>query len=232
MAASCADAAKSSYGTIVCMSRSQSYKAVVLRTVDIGEADRFCILFTRERGVVPARARGVRKLKSKWGASLLASRIVQVELYESSRGMTIIGSIPAHQEQDFASGLDAFLYVQQAMELLLALLHEHEPLSEVYDVLEEFILIPSMHASAFLPFLLRIFHLLGLLPTERTEPRIAALSSEQHLFVCDCTKSFSLQELSDRNVGGLHTFVLSLLREHIDRPLKSHDIALQLLHAS
>ena len=53
------------------MAHSESVEAVVLKTYDVGEADRFCIVLTKERGRIAARARGVRKLTSKMGGSLL-----------------------------------------------------------------------------------------------------------------------------------------------------------------
>jgi recombinational DNA repair protein (RecF pathway) len=53
------------------MSHAQTFEAIVLKTYDVGEADRLCILFTRERGRVMARASGARRLKSRLGASLL-----------------------------------------------------------------------------------------------------------------------------------------------------------------
>lgn len=45
-------------------------EAIVLHTLKLGEADRIVVLFTRDSGVVRATARGARKLKSRFGASL------------------------------------------------------------------------------------------------------------------------------------------------------------------
>ncbi|MBU1911666.1 recombination protein O N-terminal domain-containing protein, partial [Patescibacteria group bacterium] len=47
------------------MPHSQTYNSIILKAYDVGEADRFLILFTREKGRMTARARAVRKLKSK-----------------------------------------------------------------------------------------------------------------------------------------------------------------------
>ena len=44
-------------------------EAIVLRTHKLGEADRIITLLTRERGKVRAVAKGVRRTKSKFGAS-------------------------------------------------------------------------------------------------------------------------------------------------------------------
>lgn len=55
---------------------------VVLRTYKLGESDRIIVLLTRERGLVRAVARGVRKTTSKFGARLEPASVVAVQLYE------------------------------------------------------------------------------------------------------------------------------------------------------
>ena len=47
--------------------------AIVLRTVDYGEADRVVTLFTREHGKLSALARGARKSVKRFGAASLKS---------------------------------------------------------------------------------------------------------------------------------------------------------------
>ncbi|WP_293785452.1 DNA repair protein RecO [uncultured Aeromicrobium sp.] len=56
--------------------------AVVLRTHKLGEADRIITLLTRERGVVRAAARGVRKTSSRFGARLEPFMHVDLQLGE------------------------------------------------------------------------------------------------------------------------------------------------------
>ena len=64
------------------MSRTRSVEAIILRTIDIGDADRFCILFTKEAGRKGARARGVRKTMSRLGGLLLPFRHLRIDLAE------------------------------------------------------------------------------------------------------------------------------------------------------
>jgi len=56
--------------------------AIVLRTHKLGEADRIITLLTRERGVVRAAARGVRKTSSRFGARLEPFMHVELQLGE------------------------------------------------------------------------------------------------------------------------------------------------------
>ena len=71
------------------MPKSQELEAIVLQTHNVGEADRFCILLTKERGKIPVRARGVRKPKSRMGGSLLALQRIQVTVHEGSAGFMV-----------------------------------------------------------------------------------------------------------------------------------------------
>ena len=56
-------------------------QAVVLRTQKLGEADRIITLFTREHGRLRAVAKGVRRTKSKFGARLEPTSLVDLQLY-------------------------------------------------------------------------------------------------------------------------------------------------------
>ncbi|GGA58468.1 DNA repair protein RecO [Pseudoclavibacter endophyticus] len=57
-------------------------EAVVLRTQRLGEADRIVTLLGRERGVVRAVAKGVRRTSSKFGARLEPFMVVDLQLFE------------------------------------------------------------------------------------------------------------------------------------------------------
>ena len=57
-------------------------EAIVLHTLRLGEADRIVVLFTRDAGVVRATARGARKLKSRFGASLEPFTHIRLSYFE------------------------------------------------------------------------------------------------------------------------------------------------------
>ena len=60
-------------------------EALVLRTQNLGEADRIITLLTRRHGKVRAVAKGIRRAKSRFGARLEPASHVEVQLY---RGRT------------------------------------------------------------------------------------------------------------------------------------------------
>lgn len=57
-------------------------EAIVLRTHDLGEADRIVSLLSRDNGRVRAVAKGVRRVKSRFGARLEPFSRVDVQCYE------------------------------------------------------------------------------------------------------------------------------------------------------
>ena len=60
-------------------------EAIVLRTYELGEADRIITLLTRHHGKVRSVAKGIRRSKSRFGARLEPASLVDVQLY---RGRT------------------------------------------------------------------------------------------------------------------------------------------------
>lgn len=56
--------------------------AIVLRTHKLGEADRIITLLARDRGLVRAVAKGVRRTKSRFGARLEPGMVIDAQLYE------------------------------------------------------------------------------------------------------------------------------------------------------
>ncbi len=57
-------------------------EAIVLRTHDLGEADRIITFFSRRHGKMRAAAKGVRRTKSRFGARLEPFSMVDLQLYE------------------------------------------------------------------------------------------------------------------------------------------------------
>lgn len=57
-------------------------QGIVLRTHSLGEADRIVTIFMRNRGIVRAVAKGVRRTSSKFGARLEPFMMVDIQCYE------------------------------------------------------------------------------------------------------------------------------------------------------
>ncbi len=149
------------------MSRTFADEAIVLKTFNVGEADRFCLLLTRKSGRIAARAAGVRRVTSKRGSALLPLRRIQVEYTFGRTGahsVTQASCIDPYSE--CATCLRAFSCAEQGMEILLNIIHEGEPVEQVYMLTREFLSHCSTdHAPALLPvFTLKLLSILGSLP--------------------------------------------------------------------
>ncbi len=71
------------------MLRTYRDRGIILRTYKLGEADRIVVLLGQESGVVRAVAKGVRKPTSRFGGSLEAFNLVDLQLYRGKNLDTI-----------------------------------------------------------------------------------------------------------------------------------------------
>ncbi len=210
------------------MSRSRSLSALILRAYDVGEADRFCILLTREEGRITARAPGVRRITSRMGASLTPFSEVKVQIRESSAGNIIAGAQRVEDSEMLA--LSAFADASEGIELLLRLLQDGEPVEEVFTLTMEFLSACRLSVpQSPVRFGFKLLSLLGLLPAAEHSRRLQALSEEDELF---------LRALRDDNASILwHPEPLSprlislfriLVHDHLTTPLKAPGVSAQL----
>ncbi len=111
-------------------------EAVVLRTQQLGEADRIITMLTRDRGRVRAVAKGVRRTKSRFGARLEPFMVVDVQCYEGRNLDTVTQaeSLATHGEticRDYTAYTAATVMVETAERMT----EEHEPSTQQYLLL-------------------------------------------------------------------------------------------------
>lgn len=149
------------------VSRSVSDEAIVLKTYDVGEADRYCVLLARGLGRISVGANGVRRLASKRGASLLTFQRIEVMLRPAKGSDYSLESASIIETNgQCASDLRAFSLAEQAVELVLRLIHEGESVEAAYDLLSEFLrqCTLQIRSELFSVFAIRLLMLLGLFP--------------------------------------------------------------------
>lgn len=115
-------------------------EALVLSTVDYGEADRIVTLFTRGRGRLSAFAAGARKSKRRFAGALEAGTHLRARLVER-RGETfrldgadIVQSF--HRVRDDLPRISRLLY---CLELVRELTRDHEPHVTLFDQLRDYL---------------------------------------------------------------------------------------------
>jgi DNA repair protein RecO (recombination protein O) len=116
----------------------QSFKteAVVLRSIRYGEADRVLHLYTRDRGRIGAIAKGVRRVKSRFGGRLEPMFRVDLVMHE---GRGDLCTVTSAQTVDAYAALrerrPALERAVQACDAVLRLLDSQEPNRPAYNLL-------------------------------------------------------------------------------------------------
>jgi DNA repair protein RecO (recombination protein O) len=145
-------------------------EAIVLRSIRYGEADRVLHLYTRERGRVGAVAKGVRRVRSRFGGRLEPLFRVSLVLHEG-RGelctVTSASTVSAHA--NLRDRRDSLQRATQACDAVLRLFDSQEPNPAAYNLLcHELMLLDSAPGAATraqaLAFRLKLLLAAGFLP--------------------------------------------------------------------
>ncbi|MDO8469048.1 MAG: recombination protein O N-terminal domain-containing protein [Candidatus Peribacter sp.] len=202
------------------MPHSRTFDCIVLASYDVGDADRFVILLTREEGRLAARVPGARRLKSRL-SSLLPLTHCSAELKESKGNYIVSGVAMAPRSADSAH-LQNFLARTQMSELLLALLSDGEPVPEIFESLSRLLHQERCSPRDVLAFTFRVLALLGVLP-ETTHLLFAPLTPEERSFVLASMRGTPVSE----NIActRLQSLCARLVQEHCTRPMRSADVA-------
>ncbi len=207
------------------MAHSQTYEAIVLKTYDIGEADRLLILLTRERGRVSAKAKAVRKLQSRMGGHLLPFQHVLISLVEGRAGLTVTSV--QRKTQIHIQPITPFLHMEQGIEILLSLLHEEESLPDVFELTLAFLQCCQKNEyNPVLPFTLKLLSLLGLLPDVSHEETAPSLTEAERQYVQRCMsyKWNSTPALSQTSRRKLSLLCRSIIADQTNQTLRATPI--------
>src|SRR5215210_2858887 len=104
-------------------------EAFVLRTYKLAEADKIVVLLTRRAGLLRGVARGARRLKSKFGASLELFTHISLT-YHEKEGRELVSISQAdiiRSHFHLAGHADAIQALDYFSELLLEFAPPHEP---------------------------------------------------------------------------------------------------------
>ncbi len=207
------------------MAHSFTLDAIVLRTYDVAEADRFCILFTRERGKIAARARSVRRLKSRMGGTLLSFRHVHVECKEFGNGF-LISSAASANDVPIERNLHGFACAEEGIELLLNLVEDHAPMPELFDVTLEFLHLAADPPPALLAwYMARVLHILGLLPEASNTDAFPGLSDDEGALIRSCRAGEPLANLTLVRSRSLEQRCRVLLSTHASKVFRAASFA-------
>ncbi len=111
-------------------------EAVVLRSLDYGETSQIVTLLTREKGKLSVMAKGARKTKSSFGATLQPMAYTQVVFYYKPTRQLQTLSESSHVESfhRLRRTLQSITIGLRIVELIDALLEEEEPQPQVFGL--------------------------------------------------------------------------------------------------
>ena len=125
-------------------------EAVVLRSLRLGEADRVLHLYTEDRGRIGAVAKGVRRVKSRFGGRLEPLSRVKLVLHEGRGDLcTVTAADTVHAHPALRETRASIERATEACEAVLRLFDSAEPNRPAYNLLcHELALLDSDGACA------------------------------------------------------------------------------------
>lgn len=145
-------------------------ESLVLRSYNLAEADRIIVFFTKEHGVIRGVAKGVKRLKSKFGSMLEPFSIVDLEYFQKEdRELVSIQNVELVRSAFAAASdparLNTYSYIA---DLLLAFAPPHDPNETLYRMVKACIDIEAEddgdHDAVKLYFEIWMLRLAGYLP--------------------------------------------------------------------
>jgi DNA repair protein RecO (recombination protein O) len=218
------------------MPRVQTHEAIVLKTYDTGDADRFCILLTPAAGRIVVCAKGARKPGSRFGSAMQSFQHLAVDLAEHSSGFYMRSAQCRHAFPRLRSDIDGFLLATQGCDLLLRFLHESESCDTIFSLTLGYLRCLEEESSSrtYAVFLLFLLRELGLLPAFDGSAHDYPLRhysgsiprSLLPLLSCGAPLEEAVKTvLSPQDEACLIRLCDALIRENLPSPLRSESVA-------
>ncbi|MBT3834650.1 DNA repair protein RecO [Candidatus Peribacteria bacterium] len=208
------------------MGRVSTSEAVVLKTYDIGDSDRYCIFLTPLYGRINVCAKGVRKTTSKMGSSLQTFQYLNVDLAEHSSGFYLRSAKCLESFENIRKDISKFQSASRGCELIFRLIHESEPSENIFAILKAYLSIcnESENEKLFPTLQMMLFRELGLLPSFREDESMSDSLKSYLSFVGSFEQSIENQ-ISDSDLVKLSMVCNEILKDELNYPLKSESVS-------
>ncbi|CAN5682163.1 hypothetical protein BH24ACI3_BH24ACI3_04610 [soil metagenome] len=178
-------------------------EGLVLKSYDLSEADRIIVILTRDHGLIRGVAKGVKRLKSRFGSSLEPFSEVILEYFQrDDRELVTLQNVELRRSSFAAASDPEFLRVfSYLVDLLTSFVPPQDPNETIYRMFRVCIDAaterPEEMASIRLYFEIWILRLGGYLPDwsrcvsckrELTETETTALDSDFGQLCLNCSK--------------------------------------------
>ena len=151
-----------------------STDAIVLRSYNLGEADRIVVCFTRSAGLVRAVAKGARRMKSRFGAALEPFTLIRLAFHEKENRelVTVSNAEILKSNFDLAANLETSEVLAHMAELIGEFAPPHEANEKLFRMItacvDALASNPSAHPALLRYFEIWLLRIAGLFPDVTT----------------------------------------------------------------
>lgn len=140
-------------------------KGIVIKSSDYKDSDKMVTIFSAEKGIIKARARGVKKAKAKLSFAVQPFAFVDYLLVEKGGFYTIINASSIDQFYDVVTDFDKYIFGLASLELVSKTIKENDKNAEMFVLLIKMLKVLCYEnvspIIAFIKFMLESFKLLG-----------------------------------------------------------------------
>lgn len=121
--------------------RAFSLTGIVIKRKDVGESDKLVTVFTKERGKLVIRAKGVKKISSKRASHVELFNVVSAAIHQSMGGYLFLSEISTINSQTLLkSNLKTVGLAYHICELINGLCPENEPYVAIFNAFNQLLL--------------------------------------------------------------------------------------------
>ncbi len=175
-------------------------EALVLGSYENGEADRTMILFTRDFGLVRARATGVRSEHSKMRYALQHFSRSAVSLVKGKRGWRVAGGIAKRLPAPGSKGLSSFARIAELVTRLVGIEERNDYLFAALSEAQRTLLERHVPAAATIEIVCvaRVLFSLGYLSTEAMQTTLFTHTAygDEHIQEAEVLKETMLKSIN------------------------------------
>jgi|GEM_PF-1869959 DNA repair protein RecO (recombination protein O) len=208
------------------MGRVKTSEAIVLKTYDIGDSDRYCVFMTPLYGRINVCAKGVRKTTSKMGSSLQTFQFLQVDIAEHSSGFYLRSAKCLLAYENIRRDTNKFQAASRGCELILRLLHESEPSENIFAITNDYLKICNEceNEKLFPTFQMMLFRELGLMPSFSEDESLSEELRSYMAFIGSLSECIE-KPLSNDDLIKLTFICNEMLMKELNYPLKSEMVS-------
>jgi DNA repair protein RecO (recombination protein O) len=116
--------------------KSYSIEGIIIKRTDAGEADKFITFFSKDKGKITLKAKGVRKLSSKRAGSLELFNRAKISAVAGRGQLDTLTEVQLLESySQWRKHLGRVNLAYQLCEVVDKLLPDHQPHPKVYDIL-------------------------------------------------------------------------------------------------